>query len=311
MITRSDAGVTCCCNSKRPKWACDACGMSSTRRTNVVRHISRFHDGVAEPQLFVQYMADLSSGGKKITNDLLPQNRLRTNGERLAKRIENYEENQLSEIINKVRPFGIAFSLRFQAKVCENCMSLHYDVSVPKLNFSFIECECSLKRVFDTPTLMLKHKKAVIECLEKRIGISLYRLMTSIGPSFQFRIHIQPDQVLNYMRLHKHAFEQVKASGVQGEVLAIAEICITNNEMKEEDRLHLLQRNDEVMELNPNSFLLIQSLASQNNGILRVDGLIFVLGILKRNMGKYRVQSPGGDQYYDIEIYSTLEKLLS
>ena len=48
--------------SKKPKWACASCGMYSSRRYSVKRHIHKFHSGGAILVSFVDYLVGRQSG---------------------------------------------------------------------------------------------------------------------------------------------------------------------------------------------------------------------------------------------------------
>ncbi|MGA7370883.1 MAG: hypothetical protein WBX01_17310 [Nitrososphaeraceae archaeon] len=46
----------------KPRWACTACGMYSSRRYSVKRHIANLHDGLANIVSFVDYLAGRRQG---------------------------------------------------------------------------------------------------------------------------------------------------------------------------------------------------------------------------------------------------------
>jgi hypothetical protein len=48
--------------SKKPRWACASCGMYSSRRYSVKRHIQKLHSGGAFLVAFVDYLVGRQSG---------------------------------------------------------------------------------------------------------------------------------------------------------------------------------------------------------------------------------------------------------
>jgi hypothetical protein len=48
--------------SKKPKWACASCGMYSSRRYSVKRHIQNLHSGGAILVSFVDYLVGRQAG---------------------------------------------------------------------------------------------------------------------------------------------------------------------------------------------------------------------------------------------------------
>ncbi|MGB7661620.1 MAG: hypothetical protein WBL67_02705 [Nitrososphaeraceae archaeon] len=48
--------------SGKPRWACAMCGMYSSRRYSVKRHISNLHNGIANIVSFIDYVAGRRQG---------------------------------------------------------------------------------------------------------------------------------------------------------------------------------------------------------------------------------------------------------
>ena len=48
--------------SSKPRWACAICGMYSSRRYSVKRHIIKLHNGVANIVSFIDYLAGRRQG---------------------------------------------------------------------------------------------------------------------------------------------------------------------------------------------------------------------------------------------------------
>lgn len=53
----STASMGVCTLSSKPRWACSMCGMYSSRKYSVKRHIIKLHNGVANIVSFIDYLA--------------------------------------------------------------------------------------------------------------------------------------------------------------------------------------------------------------------------------------------------------------
>jgi hypothetical protein len=63
--------------SGKPRWACAMCGMYSSRKYSVKRHIFKLHNGIANIVSFVDYLAGRRQGiyfPNPIPNYLIKQN---------------------------------------------------------------------------------------------------------------------------------------------------------------------------------------------------------------------------------------------
>jgi hypothetical protein len=67
--------------SGKPRWACAMCGMYSSRRCSLKRHIENLHDGIGNIVSFIDYIAGRRQGiyiPNPIPNYLIKQNHTAT-----------------------------------------------------------------------------------------------------------------------------------------------------------------------------------------------------------------------------------------
>lgn len=304
MGAQSDSGVTCRCMCKKPRWACSACEMYSTRRSNVLRHIRSAHNGHAEPMTFVQYLADISSGKREIINKKVPPSGIKTKGERLVELIESHEKNQLTHLMDSLFVLTQQFLFTVQANVCKDCLSLAYEIGVSEPeNYSFAKHECDLKWTFNYSSLFEQNKSAIIKHLERRVGINILLIMTFLLPPCQHAIFILPEKDLEYFRSAKKDYELIRRSSKVEDYTNLAEDLVSHYNEKEKKHLQSLELKDTITTLDAKEFFIIEHLASQQrNAVLQANDIVTALQILKRNKGMYRIQSTEGEKYFRIYV---------
>lgn len=301
MITQSDSGVTCRCMCKKPRWACGACGMLSTRKGNVQRHIERAHNGNAEPMSYVQFLADLSAGKRAIASKTVHPSVLQSKWERMTAVIDRHEEQRLQDLWHSYSQLHVP-TIIVRGDVCETCMSLSAEIiDMQKGEVPIISHECDLKWVTDNAPI-LKDKVVVRKYLEGKLGEHLLKLLESFSMGFYYTLEVVPDKRLDNVRGLRGKFELYKSWKKPGnDNRAKSELFIEEYKKSEEALERLLESNNPIPLLS-DYLSRLERLSAMNKGIIsRVDA-ISVLNDLKQNSGFYKVQYPTGARYFNISL---------
>jgi hypothetical protein len=258
-------------------------------------------EGHAELLPVVPYWEDLPSGKRTIAYKMGPPKTIKTKGERLFEFIESREKRQIMDLMKELLLLRYLFQFTVHVDVCKNCLSLAFEIGIwENGNHPFITHKCDFKLAIDHSS-KFEPKDIVIQHLENKVGFSILAIMNFLSPS-QHVIHVNPDEELEYFRAEKRIYEKIRRHISKEDEIFVTEEFIRDFDEKEKNRLQQLREADATLALDPKEFSRIRNTASQNNGVPRFSDLITVLQILKRSRGIYRVQSPRGDQYFEISV---------